>query len=66
MIPASYFFRRAYHDRFEEAAPANPEPPLLPDRLALDRATAAILGFAFGAAHLTLGASPAVRHDRRR
>ncbi len=64
MIPASYFFRAAYRDRFEEIAPHETEPASQPGYL--DRVSAAILGFAYGAAHLPLHLGTAVLHDRRR
>ncbi|HWJ73123.1 MAG TPA: hypothetical protein VNX29_08165 [Kaistia sp.] len=66
MIPASYLFRRIYRDHFEEPELRQADPPLIRGRLSLDGVTAAILGFAYGAGHLTLGASPVARHDRRR
>ncbi|MBZ9939304.1 hypothetical protein LB518_23635 [Mesorhizobium sp. BR1-1-16] len=66
MIPASYLFRSIYRDHFEEQEPRQADPPLIRGRLSLDRVTAAILGFAYGAGHLTLGASPTARHERRR
>jgi len=66
MIPASYFFRPAYRQRFEAPEPVEPEPPVWPGRPRLDRVTTAILGFAFGAAHLPLGLGPNGDHARRR
>ena len=66
MIPASYFFRSAYRDQFEEIAP--PEGEVAPPRgqTALDRLSAAILGFTYGAAHLPLGGNALAPHGRRR
>jgi len=66
MIPASYFFRSAYRQRFEALEPVAPEPPFWPGRPRLDRVTTAILGSAFGAAHLPLGLGHDADHARRR
>ncbi len=66
MIPASYFFRATYRDHFEESARPEAEPSVQPGYRVLDRISASILGFAYGAAHLPLYFGAAAPHDRRR